>query len=514
MRLELRDLESETTHAIFESGAILGRERRATDISLRDDSISKRHARIFVEEGRWLIEDLGSSNGTYVRDQRITEPTPLSSGMIFTLAHRRFEVVHLEASGEPAVEGEAPEAEAPAPAPLKGLVASLPKAAVHFATAVPKLLVNPVGSFRDSTVRQRHAALMPTELAAYGMVATTLVSVLVTAVAAASSVFHGQASLGMLLASAPVIGISAAVGAALGLLGHSVVRWTVARLGGDSSDRSRTNFMLDSFAFTLVAVLPQALGTFASFLGPTVGTIVPVLLGIGLALLAVYLVQQWAMAFGLSRGARGVLVGLAVLGLLGSVVQGARQILRRTGPDPALAAIETNARAEAGRAPSDLRGSEKEGTEGASLTTPVSTSTGAEDLAALVEIEPPPMPSGQAAAPTPEPAPEPAPRPPPTTPEPAPRPPPSEPAPTENGEHPALSRKHPRGMTPFRRFVERRSAIERAVADDPALLERRDVLKDYQAMWKKTYEVRERWARLGRRKPAWERDKIYARKSA
>jgi diguanylate cyclase (GGDEF)-like protein len=42
------------------------------DISLEGDGLSRRHARIFRDEHGWHVEDLGSTNGTHVNDDRIT----------------------------------------------------------------------------------------------------------------------------------------------------------------------------------------------------------------------------------------------------------------------------------------------------------------------------------------------------------------------------------------------------------------------------------------------------------
>jgi DNA-binding winged helix-turn-helix (wHTH) protein len=42
--------------------------------------VSRRHARILVADGRATLEDLGSKNGTFLRDERLTAPSTLSDG--------------------------------------------------------------------------------------------------------------------------------------------------------------------------------------------------------------------------------------------------------------------------------------------------------------------------------------------------------------------------------------------------------------------------------------------------
>ncbi|HET7325768.1 MAG TPA: FHA domain-containing protein [Nocardioidaceae bacterium] len=55
---------------------------RGTDASIRldDDYVSTRHAQIANSGGQWFVEDLGSTNGTYVGPRRITQPTVVSLG--------------------------------------------------------------------------------------------------------------------------------------------------------------------------------------------------------------------------------------------------------------------------------------------------------------------------------------------------------------------------------------------------------------------------------------------------
>lgn len=59
---------------------LLGRGADAT-IRLDDDYVSTRHAR-FVPHGEdWYVEDLGSTNGTYIGSQRITTPMVVGIGV-------------------------------------------------------------------------------------------------------------------------------------------------------------------------------------------------------------------------------------------------------------------------------------------------------------------------------------------------------------------------------------------------------------------------------------------------
>lgn len=48
-------------------------------------SVSRRHARIVIEEGAPVLEDLGSKNGTFLRGERISAPTRLVDGDVFRL---------------------------------------------------------------------------------------------------------------------------------------------------------------------------------------------------------------------------------------------------------------------------------------------------------------------------------------------------------------------------------------------------------------------------------------------
>ncbi len=58
---------------------LIGRGNDA-QIRLDDDYVSTRHARIASTGDTWYVEDLGSTNGTYIGNHRITQPTTLQAG--------------------------------------------------------------------------------------------------------------------------------------------------------------------------------------------------------------------------------------------------------------------------------------------------------------------------------------------------------------------------------------------------------------------------------------------------
>src|ERR1700686_4632656 len=58
----------------------LGRANDAT-LVLNDDYSSTHHARIFPQDGQWIVEDLGSTNGTYLDRQTVTRPMQVALGV-------------------------------------------------------------------------------------------------------------------------------------------------------------------------------------------------------------------------------------------------------------------------------------------------------------------------------------------------------------------------------------------------------------------------------------------------
>jgi predicted component of type VI protein secretion system len=136
----------------LEGDRTIGRE--GADITLDDDQVSRSHARVSVADGVVTIEDLGSTNGTFVNGARIDAAATLALGDTVRIGGTTFA---LEAEVEPEPEPEAepeptpamPEpamtvARAAAPAPPAPEPAPTPPAA-----PTPSLATGAVGAPRE-----------------------------------------------------------------------------------------------------------------------------------------------------------------------------------------------------------------------------------------------------------------------------------------------------------------------------------------------------------------------------
>jgi len=63
---------------------VIGRGEEAA-VRIDVDGVSRRHARIVAEDGRYTLEDLGSKNGTYLDERRLAGPATLTDGDTFRL---------------------------------------------------------------------------------------------------------------------------------------------------------------------------------------------------------------------------------------------------------------------------------------------------------------------------------------------------------------------------------------------------------------------------------------------
>jgi hypothetical protein len=69
----------------------IGRSNES-NLIIRDDYTSTHHARLMLWNGRWVIQDLDSTNGTFVNGERVTVPTPIPSNATVTIGTTSFEL--------------------------------------------------------------------------------------------------------------------------------------------------------------------------------------------------------------------------------------------------------------------------------------------------------------------------------------------------------------------------------------------------------------------------------------
>jgi pSer/pThr/pTyr-binding forkhead associated (FHA) protein len=63
----------------LEAATTIGRAAEC-ELRLDDTYVSQQHARIFDRNGNWYVEDLGSTNGTFVNEQKLVAPAMLTPG--------------------------------------------------------------------------------------------------------------------------------------------------------------------------------------------------------------------------------------------------------------------------------------------------------------------------------------------------------------------------------------------------------------------------------------------------
>lgn len=81
-----------TTLPLRPSGTLIGRSPECA-LVLDDDYASGRHARIFQgDDGTWQVEDLRSTNGTYLGATRLTEPRAVAVGSVLRIGQTVVEL--------------------------------------------------------------------------------------------------------------------------------------------------------------------------------------------------------------------------------------------------------------------------------------------------------------------------------------------------------------------------------------------------------------------------------------
>jgi hypothetical protein len=80
-----------TRLTLGEQPITIGRAEDST-LVITDDYASARHARLVPRDGQWFLEDLGSTNGTYLDRTKVTGPTPVPLGVPIRIGRTALEL--------------------------------------------------------------------------------------------------------------------------------------------------------------------------------------------------------------------------------------------------------------------------------------------------------------------------------------------------------------------------------------------------------------------------------------
>jgi hypothetical protein len=80
-----------TRLTLSEQSITIGRAEDST-LVITDDYASARHARLVPRDGQWFVEDLGSTNGTYLDRAKVTAPTPVPLGVPIRIGRTSIEL--------------------------------------------------------------------------------------------------------------------------------------------------------------------------------------------------------------------------------------------------------------------------------------------------------------------------------------------------------------------------------------------------------------------------------------
>lgn len=124
---------------------IIGRDA-ASGVAIDDAEVSRKHARLTFQGGKYVIEDLGSTNGTFVNGQRVTSSVVLKSGDVVSFGEQivlMYEALSADAGatmiGRKVPARPAP-AQAPAAVPAPQQFASAPARAPRSRMSLPLII--------------------------------------------------------------------------------------------------------------------------------------------------------------------------------------------------------------------------------------------------------------------------------------------------------------------------------------------------------------------------------------
>lgn len=81
----------QTLRQFSQSQIMIGRDTNC-DLSLMDEALSAHHARLTHHHGQWWLEDLNSTNGTFLNNEKLSTPAVVITGDHFKCGNTVFSI--------------------------------------------------------------------------------------------------------------------------------------------------------------------------------------------------------------------------------------------------------------------------------------------------------------------------------------------------------------------------------------------------------------------------------------
>jgi pSer/pThr/pTyr-binding forkhead associated (FHA) protein len=101
---ELRDLSTNQRIKLDKPEVVLGRHVDC-DIVLDNDEASRQHAKLLIQASGITVEDMGSTNGTYLNTREVRRATAVNGGDIIAIGNQSFLVLTPQCSGDTTIFG-------------------------------------------------------------------------------------------------------------------------------------------------------------------------------------------------------------------------------------------------------------------------------------------------------------------------------------------------------------------------------------------------------------------------
>ena len=85
------DQGKETKRQFFQPQIMIGRDTKC-DLSMMDEALSAHHARLTHHHGQWWLEDLNSTNGTFLNREKLSTPAVVITGDHFKCGNSVFSI--------------------------------------------------------------------------------------------------------------------------------------------------------------------------------------------------------------------------------------------------------------------------------------------------------------------------------------------------------------------------------------------------------------------------------------